>query len=257
MSGVGTLDWTRSTGGRLTVPDRARLLAQGIRFQLAVMWGPMRRALGLAERGLDGVDIEKLLQAPDSGAAREAEKIAREIGDERLVAHSYRTWAWGTLLARLDGRVCDDEVLFVGSLVHDVGLAGPRKLGDHNAPCFTLAGAAAAEELASEAGWEPSRAGRAAEAITLHMNLNVPPAQGLEAHYITAGAQLDVVGRRRFDLARNVTDGVLQRYPRRGTKQAFVELFLEQVRCAPGTRAHFYNARLGGLRGMRRAPFEE
>lgn len=256
---VGDLRWTRERRGRLRHRDRARLLGQGIAMQLAQLPWSALAAVGVRPRGRIAFDAEAL-RLPDSPAARNAEALCDALAPAPLAAHSYRTFAWATILAGHRALRYDEEALYVSSLLHDVGLSSPLPQGAGPDPpagtCFTLVGAETAERVALANGWDRDRAARAAEAITLHMNLR-PPAGATEAQLLVAGAQLDAVGAGHWRLARSTVDSVLRRWPRTGTKAALRDVFRRQAERHPGTRAHFYHRYLGLGTLIRLAPFEE
>ena len=193
---------------------------------------------------------ENDLDLPDSRATAEALELAREELDQSLLNHSLRTYVWGVLLGRQQGHKFDREQLAIAALFHDVGLAA----GADRSGCFTLVGAEAAARVAERHQLDDQTV--AAEAITLHMNLNVTPRQGPEAYLLTAGAQLDVIGRRSWLFARGARDVVTARYPREQFKHRFRAAMAEQRRLTPGTRAAFYFW-LGTPLLIRLAPFAE
>jgi hypothetical protein len=254
---IGSLEWARAGGGRLGGRDRARLFGQAVRLQLLTIPERLRAALRLTPRSLAALD-EREFRLPDSAASRDAEARLAELGESELVNHSYRTFAWATALSGLDGLRHDEEVLYVASLLHDVGLAPELGGGrERPKPCFTLVGAAHAEQVGEGNGWSAARAQTAADAITMHLNLWVSPEQGAEAHLVHAGAYLDVLGARYFRVAPQTRDWVLDRYPRRGTKRALIELFGAEAAASPGTRSAFYRRPLMSGVFMRLAPFDE
>jgi hypothetical protein len=116
-------------------------------------------------------------------------------------AHCYRTYAIGTLMGR--GISFDPEMLFVGCMLHDVGLTDHFKQGSDQglvpgyagkgAPCFAVRGAGVAQCLAAIHGWPPARSVALAEAISLHLNVRVPKSRGVEAHLLNAASAFDVI----------------------------------------------------------------
>jgi hypothetical protein len=251
---VGTLAWADRTGGVLRPRDRVRLLGQGILSQAVEMPWQLLGRLGMRPRRLARFDLDEL-RFPDSPAAKEAEEVCSQIRPEFVVAHSYRTFIWASIWAAHKGMSYDEEVLFVSSLLHDLGLSTAKP--DPSGPtCFTLVGSSAAQRCGERAGWLVDRSRAAAEAITMHMNLRVRPAEGTASHLITVGTQLDAIGSRFWRIAPETIAAVLARYPRRGVKEGLVELFDREAEANPGSRARFYRA-LGSKRSFRRAPFRE
>lgn len=124
-------------------------------------------------------------------AAQEAEAIYSEL-PTYLASHSQRTYLWGSALGTHDGLDYDEELLYISCLLHDRGL--PPAVERRDEKCFTLASASVADEHARRSGWPKERAASLSEAITLHLNPWVSPAQGIEAHLLNAGAAVDVAG---------------------------------------------------------------
>jgi hypothetical protein len=252
---VGTLAWTHATGGRLRPNDRLRLLGQALLMQARELPLGVLARMGIRPWRLARFDLDEL-RIPDSPACAEAAEICAAQQPQMLVNHCYRTYAWAVILGRHQRLAPDEEVLFVSSLLHDLGLTD-RHRKVTRPTCFTLIGATETARVAESHGWPGSRRDAAAEAITLHMNLRVPPSQGVEAHLLLAGTQLDVIGVRSWRVAPETVDDVLTRYPRVRVKRGMIEAFAEHSKFHPGSRARFYQRYLGLPLLLRVAPFEE
>jgi hypothetical protein len=253
---VGTLSWMRETNGVLRPRDRIRLLAQGALLMLKVVPAELRGALGLQPARLARFDLEQL-RLPDSAASREADQLCAQEPPV-IVNHSYRSYVWSAILAAHDGISYDEELLYVASLLHDIGFVAPERARRDSRPCcFTLNGVEATMGLSPESGWAGSRREAAAEAIAMHLNLRVGLTHAAEAHLLYAGTRLDATGLRLWDIDPETVDAVLARHPREGLKRAFVEAFECLARASPGTRSHFYTRYLGGNRFIKRARFDE
>jgi hypothetical protein len=168
--------------------------------------------------------------------------------------HSRRTYVWGAILAAHDGLRYDREVVYVASLLHDLYAEHPDALPYPH--CFTLPEADRARQLTAAAGWEAPRQRAAAEAITLHANL-CPPRDSAESYVVCAGARLDVVGYRFWDLHSATVQAVLERHPRLELKRRSVPIFDAQADANPGSRMHFMTRYLAATWFMRHAPFDE
>jgi hypothetical protein len=249
----GTLAWARETRGILRRRDRLAFLGQGLLYLLATLPWEVRRALGIKRRRLARID-PSTLRPPDSGACREAEQLVAEGTSPMVANHSHRTYAWGAVLAAHDGLRYDREVVYVASLLHDLYAEHPDALPYPH--CFTLPEAERAQQLTGSAGWEERRRRAAAEAITLHANL-WPPRDSLESYVVFAGARLDVVGYRFWDLHPDTVQAVLERDPRLELKRRSVPIFQAQADANPGSRMHFMTRYLAATWFMRHAPFDE
>src|SRR5918994_1602494 len=136
------MPWDGASGD---LADQARPLAAGIRHDLGRL-----------------ADI----RIPDSAAAAEAERLARAESSPMLYAHALRSYFYAALLAARDGMRYDEELLYVGCVLHDIGLPPrfPAPLGpfDHASadPC--------AERAEPHDGTLPRRY-RLHRAVVLHM----------------------------------------------------------------------------------------
>jgi HD domain len=212
---VGTLRWTQRTGGRLSRRDELALAAQLVREGAALLPKIVRRRIDRDPRGVP---------VPDSAAARDAEAVCAALPGG-LAGHSHRTYLYGMLFADADGLRPDAEVLYIASLLHDAGVPAA-----HDDRCFTVLSAERALE------WDDPRAPRAAEAITLHLNPRVPPRQSVEGHLVRAGAGLDTIRMRAWELSRATRRAVTDLHPREGFPQAFGAMMRDHVGRAPRTR---------------------
>ena len=102
---------------------------------------------------VDRHDLDRL-RVPDTDAAREAERVAREACSTALLNHGIRSYAWGALLGIAEGRTFDAEVFYVASLLHDIGLVPEFDHGN----VFEVDGENAARELLTRVGWDVDRA---------------------------------------------------------------------------------------------------
>jgi hypothetical protein len=225
---VGTLDWTQRTGGRLSRREELGLAAQLVREGAAMLPKAVRRRIDRDPRDVP---------VPDSAFAREAEGQCEALGPA-LAGHSHRTYLYGMLLAGADGLDVDDEVFYVASLLHDAGV--PEARDDR---CFTVFSAQRA------LAWDDPRAERAAGAITLHLNPHVPPRQSVEGHLVRAGAGLDTIRMRAWELSRATRRAVTDLHPRDGFPEEFGRLMREHTARAPRSRTawNMRYARFGEL----------
>jgi hypothetical protein len=252
-SGFGSLAWGERTGGELGVADRLRYLAQGAVLQLSSFSAQLRHRLGVGPEALDGVELPE--RPPDSQLAREAEELCRELSSPSMLNHCLRVYIWGSLLGSRDRLRYDDELLFVASALHDLGLTDDYAARG-GAPCFAVQGGAAARDWSLERGCDHGRAGRIADAISLHINPRVRVEEGVEAHLLTAGAAFDVIGARYRQLGRPLVSAALERHPRLGFKREMDERSSAAARRGPRTRVAF-GYKLGFGRLIARAPFDE
>ena len=174
------------------------------------------------------------LKAPDSVLTRAAEAEARRRLTPALLNHSYRTFAFGSALGALGNVDVDREVLFAAALLHDVGLPTPVEGVD-----FTRASDRVARDVAEDVGLSTAATNTMRTAITLHHSPGVTRAQGPVAYLLSAGAGLDVVGLRSWQLPPDVLETVIAEHPRLGFKREFAAAFRTEAARAPLGRAAF------------------
>jgi len=254
-STVGTREWAMKSNGALGDADRRRLMAQAMLMRLAALPQRWRRKLGLDERALARVDAAAI-RLPDSADARRAASLVQTLSAPWLVNHCMRTYLWGAILAQAGRIRFDEELFFVASALHDLGLTDKHDCGVHCAACFAVAGARAAATFADEAGWQKERRDRLSEAISLHLNVRVGLKHGAEAHLLHEGAMLDVIGVRRNELHAGTVQAVLVRYPRLGFKAEIGAAMKEQAASRPESRAAFLVG-LGFTGMIRKSPWPE
>ncbi|MEW6776189.1 MAG: hypothetical protein AB1405_07840 [Bdellovibrionota bacterium] len=253
---VGTLAWVRETGGILSRGERFSLLTKALVRQLAMLPAQLRWRLGLVENRapLEVSDIK----APDSALAKKAEEACRTQAPF-IANHALRTYLWGRLFAAADGVRFDDELFYVASLCHDLGLKPAEGRVSHPAgcSCFTLASAERAVGLAKGVGWNDGKCEHLGSAITLHMNPVVNRSEGAEAYLLAQGVGLDVVGARAWDLGRDQLKAVATRHPREGFKKKFADTFEAEGKANPGSRTDFMMRYLMVGVLIRTTPFAE
>jgi len=152
--------------------------------------------------------------------ARAAEECARRILPAPLLNHSYRTYVFGRAIGELEGLDVDTELLFAGALLHDTGLVNPRGTAD-----FTLTSARLAREVAERVGLSTAATDTLMTAITLHHSPGVTLDYGPVAYLLSAGAAVDVIGLRLWELPPSTIREALGEHPRAGFKTSFTEAF--------------------------------
>jgi hypothetical protein len=207
------------------------------------------------EKAPFSVDLASI-RIPDSGLCQSARELLASASEPWLVDHCLRTFLWAAILGKKGQHRFDEELLFVASALHDLGLTSTgSRLSPTGAECFAVEGAFAAEKFLAAYGLDERRQEVVAEAISLHFNVTVPLAHGIEAHLLHEGAALDVIGARFDELAAPTRDEVLRAYPRLGMKSSLVAAMKRQSDERPHSRAGVL-CKYGFISMIRRAPFE-
>lgn len=256
MPALGTLAWAEETGGRLQLRDRLAQLAAALALQIRLLPAQLRWKLGLAPDQRPAIELADL-RSPDTAAAKAAEDRCREVSPPYLVNHCLRAYLWGRILAAQTGLKPDDELFYVASLLHDLGLTERYANTPPALPCFAVRGATAARDMMHELGWSAARQRALAEAITLHLNVQVGLEHGVEAHLLNAGTALDVTGLRYWELSPATVRDVVGRLPRLDMKRDIWAAWKADVDAHPECRGNFLNRYLQFGSRVRGSPFAE
>ena len=163
-----------------------------------------------------------------------------------------RSYLFGAAVAQNLKLRFDEEVLFLSSIMHDLGLAEPYD----TAGSFEVNGARAAREfmLANDAARE--RADRVHEAIALHSSVGIANHGDIEMRLLHFGAGVDVIGYRAEDVNRSTKEAIVRAWPRLDFKRVFTEVLEQQVSEKPN--CHIAGPMgLGFAKKMSSAPFPE
>ncbi|NRQ37218.1 HD domain-containing protein [Nonomuraea sp. NN258] len=171
---------------------------------------------------------------PDTPACRGALEVATRYHTPSLLNHSIRAYLWAAAYAQQEGIAFDAELLYVASMLHDVGLAA--EFDSHTVP-YEEAGGHVAWAFCAGAGWSPERRTRAAEVIIRHMWDEVPVADDPEGHLLELSTGMDISGRRTDEIPAGVRREVLERHPRLEIAKEFTVCISEQGARKPSSIA--------------------
>ncbi|WP_321470566.1 hypothetical protein [uncultured Paludibaculum sp.] len=158
------------------------------------------------------------IKAPGSKIARQAEQLACSVSSKTLFNHVMRCYWFGELFAQQEDTKIDSEMMFLSSVLHDLGLT-THAPGSHR---FEVEGATAARTFLVEHGVSPDRAQQVWDNIALH-TLDVNPFRGGTSRLMQLGLAYDVSGVPGMELDRADVAEVLRRYPRLNFKRSFNE----------------------------------
>ena len=166
---------------------------------------------------------------PDSRLCVEATEVVREASPEYLFNHSLRSFYFASLLAARSGQDHDPEILYLGTILHDMGLVH----GLHEPKRFEVVGADFAREYVLERGLDQQRAEVIWDIIALHSSAGIAEYKGNEVALAHLGISVDVVGIGLEQLTDDEIDTVLQIAPRLNFADDFLDLIAEHIRANP------------------------
>ncbi len=189
---------------------------------------------------------------PQDGVSQATWRWARSTLPKYLLAHSVRSYCWGSAIADREGWTFDRQVLWTAALFHDLGLA---RLAT-NTMCFEVEGAEIARRFLERHGMAPSDADRAAIAIILHMQPDVTLSDGVESVLLDRATGVDVRG---VDLGSidRVRAGVVRDYPRGRFDRLFMRAMSREAAARPTCQSAEFVRRAHGSGWPDRTPWAE
>lgn len=178
---------------------------------------------------------------PDSEICRKATQLVAAVSPKFLCNHCMRTFLFGDLLGQRDGLKCDRELLYLGAVMHDLGLTD-RFDGEQR---FEVDGADAARAFVLEHGLSEEKAEVVWDAIALHTSGGIADRKQPEIALVHLGVSADVLGMGVSDMTPETVEQVMEAYPRLGFNRAITELLVSQVKRKPQTAALTWLAEVG------------
>jgi hypothetical protein len=198
----------------------------------------VRRLATVASPGArlgSGTDVRVAeLRPPDTLATRAAREVVAHYSSSALVNHCERAYLWSAALGELTGAVYDRELLYVASMLHDLGLM--PAFDNYRAP-FEDAGGDVGWVFAAGTGWPPERRTRVKDIIIRHMWREVDPSLDIEGHLLCEGTGLDISGRNANTWPAALRAEVVERFPRLDLVAQFLGAFHDQAERKPGCAA--------------------
>jgi HD domain len=144
-------------------------------------------------------------------------------------AHCHRSYQFAAALAKADGVELDDEVLYLGTLLHDVGFSP----GGDGSVRFEIRGANTVRTLLLDHGMERDRVGNVWDCIAMHASSALARHKSPETRYSSRGTSVDVRGSGAEVLDPSFVRTVLDRWPRHDFPRLFPEVLRDEVRANP------------------------
>jgi hypothetical protein len=164
----------------------------------------------------------------DSEIARSATELSRSVSPPYLFNHAMRTFLFGSLVGRALGQKFDDEVLYLASILHDLGLT-ERFEGDSP---FEIQGAEAARRFLEEHAYAKEKIGIVWDGIAMHASA-IGQYKQPEIALVGEGAGADVIEPDFSKIKKSEVDEIVRAFPRLKFKDAFLRTCADVVRKYP------------------------
>ena len=160
-----------------------------------------------------------------------ADEVSRLLAQTppAVVAHSHRSYHFAAAFAAADGVALDDEVLYLGTVLHDIGLSPAADGGER----FEVRGANLVRQLLQRHGMQLDRIANVWDCIALHASTPLAQHKSPETRYANRGIALDVRGVGAESLDATLVRSVLDRWSRLGFPDAFEAVLADEVRSHP------------------------
>jgi hypothetical protein len=191
---------------------------------------------------------------PDTPLALQANAFVFACSPLPLVNHCRRTYEFGATLLTRAGKSFDAEVLYIASMLHDLGLT---QTWEDGVTPFEKRGAEVAATQLAQWGAAPEVTDLVKEAIALHLKASAAEDPRPEVVGVSIGAGVDVLGLRLDELPKYFVDQVLEQHPRLGFKQLLIEAIDRQAGLKPDSRIATYAKQFGFKELVTATPFED
>ncbi len=168
---------------------------------------------------------------PITKLARAVTEFVRDTETDLLFNHSSRGYLFGALAGQERGLKFDPELLYTGSMFHDLGLV-PGHGSAHER--FEVDGVNAARDFLKGHGVAQADIDTVWAAIALHTTPGIPQHMHPVVALVTAGVEMDVLGLTYGDYADDLREAVVTAYPRTARfKEDIIQAFHEGIRHKP------------------------
>jgi hypothetical protein len=179
------------------------------------------------------------IKIPDSTIAKQATELLLEHGTEFLYNHSLRSFLFACLNGKQSKIAFDPELLYVGSVFHDLGLTPHYSSPDKR---FEVDGANAARDFLKSHGLSQPVLQLVWDTIALHTSPGIAEYKEAEVALLNYGVALDVVGRGYEYLSENHREDIVKQFPRTDFKRKIIPTFYEGFKHKPDTTFGNINA---------------
>ena len=173
------------------------------------------------------------VSVPDSKLCREVTEFVREESTELLFHHSSRAYYFSAIAGAQRGLTFNSELLYVGSMFHDIGLLPDHRSDDKR---FEVDGANAARDFLKSHGFSKTDIDTVWTAIALHTTPGIPEHMHPVIALVTTGVEMDVLGIGYDNFSDSDRREVVKAHPRGGQfKKDIIDAFNEGLKHRPDT----------------------
>jgi HD domain len=176
---------------------------------------------------IEGVSI------PDSKLAAEVTELVRDTAAPLLFHHSSRVYYFGALAGKKLGLRFDPELLYVGTMFHDMGLTRQHSSATER---FEVDGANAARDFLRSHRIPQQDIDVVWTSIALHTTPGIPQHMHPVVALVTAGVEMDVLGLTYPEYATAEREAVVGAHPRTERfKEDIIQAFYDGIKHKPQT----------------------
>src|SRR5712671_5436865 len=170
---------------------------------------------------------------PNSKLAHEITELVRDTESPLLFHHSSRVFYWGALTGVRRGLTFDAELLYAGTMFHDMGLTHRHSSPDER---FEVDGANAARDFLRGHGISRQEIDTVWTAIALHTTPGIPQHMHPVIALVTAGVEMDVLGIAYSEFSDSERETVVRAHPRSDRfKEDIIQAFHDGIKHKPQT----------------------
>ncbi|MBY0087733.1 HD domain-containing protein [Brevibacillus sp. M2.1A] len=168
--------------------------------------------------------MTSLFIIPESKLSVDATHYVRELSTQTLFNHLMRTYAFGYMIAQKNDLNIDMELLYLGAIMHDLGLTEPFADRERT---FEIEGGEAACHFLVQHGYPIEKAEIVQKAVELHATVEAEKNQP-EIALVHLGVMVDA-GFRVDLFPKDLLQQIIEDYPRLGINQKMIEHFTYQL----------------------------
>lgn len=172
------------------------------------------------------------IQIPDSAMAKDATALLRDVATQLVYDHSRRVFLFASLRGQRDRLDYDPELLYIGTMFHDLGLTERYRRTDQR---FEIDAADEARRFLTTYDIDGEAADRVWNAIALHTTPEIPLHMAPEVALVTRGVELDVLGLGYDTITDEQRAEVVAAHPRPDFKNQIIAAFADGLKDRPQT----------------------